>query len=42
MPKQIASLTLAEAQRLIATAEAKAREIGVPSNIAVRVAAFNS
>ncbi len=35
MPKQIASLTLGEAQKLIAAAEAKARELKVPSNIAV-------
>ena len=35
MPKQISSLTLAEAQRLVATAQTKARELGVPSNIAV-------
>ena len=35
MPKQISSLTLAGAQRLVAAAQTKARELGVPSNIAV-------
>ena len=35
MPASITTLTLADAKRLIAAGEAKAEEIGVPSNIAV-------
>ena len=35
MPNSIATLNLADARQLIAHAEAKANELGVPSNIAV-------
>jgi uncharacterized protein GlcG (DUF336 family) len=35
MPRQVPSLTLAEARNLIAAAEKKAGELGVPYNIAV-------
>jgi uncharacterized protein GlcG (DUF336 family) len=35
MPRQIASLTLAEARNLIAAGEKKAAELGIPYNIAV-------
>jgi uncharacterized protein GlcG (DUF336 family) len=35
MPRQIATLSLSEARQFIAAAEAKAPELGVPSNIAV-------
>src|SRR5262245_4025550 len=35
MPKQTTTLTLTEARQLIEAAEAKARELEVPSNIAV-------
>jgi uncharacterized protein GlcG (DUF336 family) len=35
MPRQIASLTLADARRLIAAGEAAAEKLGVPYNIAV-------
>jgi uncharacterized protein GlcG (DUF336 family) len=35
MPRQVASLTLAEARNLIAAAEKKAGELGIPYNIAV-------
>jgi uncharacterized protein GlcG (DUF336 family) len=35
MPRQISSLTLADARNLIAAGEKKARELGVPYNLAV-------
>jgi uncharacterized protein GlcG (DUF336 family) len=35
MPRQVSSLTLADARRLISAAEKKAHELGVPYNIAV-------
>jgi uncharacterized protein GlcG (DUF336 family) len=35
MPRQIASLTLAEARNIIAAGEEKAHELGIPYNIAV-------
>jgi uncharacterized protein GlcG (DUF336 family) len=35
MPRQIASLTLAEARGIIAAGEKKAQELGIPYNIAV-------
>ena len=35
MPASVQTLTLADAKRIIAAGEAKAEEIGVPSNIAV-------
>jgi uncharacterized protein GlcG (DUF336 family) len=35
MPRQVSSLTLADARRLISAAERKAQELGVPYNIAV-------
>ncbi len=35
MPRQISSLSLAEARRLIAAGEKKAQQLGVPYNIAV-------
>jgi uncharacterized protein GlcG (DUF336 family) len=35
MPRQIASLTLAEARNIIAAGEEKAQELGIPYNIAV-------
>lgn len=35
MPQQLSSLTLADARRMIAAAEAKAQELGVPYNLAV-------
>lgn len=35
MPRQVASLTLAEARNLIAAGEKKAAELGIPYNIAV-------
>jgi uncharacterized protein GlcG (DUF336 family) len=35
MPRQVATLTLADAREIIAAGEKKAREIGVPYNLAV-------
>jgi uncharacterized protein GlcG (DUF336 family) len=35
MPRQISSLTLAEARRLVAAGEQKAQQLGIPYNIAV-------
>jgi uncharacterized protein GlcG (DUF336 family) len=35
MPRQISSLTLAEARNIIAAGEKKAQELGIPYNIAV-------
>jgi uncharacterized protein GlcG (DUF336 family) len=35
MPRQVPSLTLAEARSLIAAGEKKAAELGIPYNIAV-------
>jgi uncharacterized protein GlcG (DUF336 family) len=35
MPRQISSLSLAEARRLVAAGEKKAQQLGIPYNIAV-------
>src|SRR5579871_2162089 len=35
MPRQVSSLTLADARQLIAAGEQKARELGIPYNLAV-------